>query len=82
MISVDVLAIKLDAGYVSLIRTRNSTEKYVNKFCVRNKKICRSVIYCGRFSAEKIPALVSSVHVHKLLQNLLRKISVLGPAAP
>ena len=36
MISVDVFKIKLDTGYVSSIRTRNSTRDTM--YCVTNEK--------------------------------------------
>ena len=90
-------SIKIDTGYVSSIRTRNSTRENIIYKCYKLKtssKVILSFIVPSTQAAfaiciareilcfKKQSALGSSVHMLRFLQSLLKKISVLGPAAP
>ena len=98
MTRVDVLTIKIDTGYVSSIRTLNSTlEKKQYKSATNEKNSSKVILPFNVPSTpaafaiciaseilrfKKLPALGSSVHMLMFLQSLLKKISVPGPAAP
>ena len=89
-------SIKVDTGYVSSIRTRKSTRKYnIQELQIKiSSKVILSFIVPSTQAAsaiciakeilcfKKLPDLGSSVHMLRFLQSLLKKISVLGPAAP
>ena len=97
MTSVDVLAIKIDTGSVSSIRTRNLTreniiyksykEKITSKvlllYVVPSTQTAFAICIARQILLlEKLPALGSSVQMLRFLENVLEKISVLGRASP
>ena len=82
MTSVDVLIIKIDTGYFSSIRTRNSTRENITYKCYKQKissKIILSLIVPSTQAAfaiciareilcfKKLPALGSSVRMRRFL---------------
>ena len=91
-------SIKIDTDYVSSMRTRNSTRENIIYKCYKSKKFRRKLflsfivpstqtafaICIAReiVSFKKLLALGSSVHMLMFLQSLLKKVSVLEPAAP
>ena len=84
-------SIKINTGYVSSIRTRNSTRENIIYKC--SSKVILSFIVPSTQAAfaifiareilcfKKLPALGSSVHMLRFLQSLLIKFE-LGAAAP
>ena len=93
MTSVDVLTTKIGTGYISSIRTRNSTRENIIYKCYKLKIlsiVVLSFIVSSTQAAfaiciareilcfKNLPALDSSVHMLRFLQSLLKKILCWG----